>query len=178
MKLAVAIFICLTVPLLAEDPWPVSLSVPPFDSVETDSLPPGLQKILLTYDDFAQGTSKLPDELQVCRVKLKSDGLFNYVVDVPQGFSGGAEFLIFEQRGGKFVEICFEQGLRYLGSRVNGYYQLVCQSRGGAGAELRTLLQFKDGRYRPVRMTDYQMEEFGGVLKFVRERDPKEFPNQ
>jgi len=166
------------VPALAEKPWPANIAEPQFASTATKDLPAGLQKALLTYDDFQQGTCELPDELQVCHVQLKSDGPVDYVVGVPQGFSGGPEIYIFEPRDGKFVEICFEQGLRYFGPRVNGYYQIICQSRGGAGAEVRSLLQFLNGRYRPVRMTDYQMQEFGGVMKFVRERDPKEFSNE
>lgn len=137
-----------------------------------------LQKALLTYDDCGMGKDALPDTLHVCRIGLNFHGPIDYIVIVPQWFSGGPEFNIFEKVNGKFVDIGGDQGLRYFGPRVNGYYELVSQSRGGAGAILRTLLQFKNGKYQVVRMTDYQLQEMGGVLKFMRERPRSEFPAQ
>ena len=45
----------------------------------------------------------------------------------------------------------------------------VAVSRGGAGAYVRTLQQYKGGKYQTVRVADYQ-EDKDCVLRFVRER--------
>jgi len=173
MRFAAVLFLALTFPAVAEKPWPEKVAEAKFVTVASADLPKGLQDVLLKYDDYEMGTGKLPDSLDVFQIRLSKDGPMDYVVIVPQGFSGGPEFNIFEARSGKFAEIGGDQGLSYFGPRINGYYQIIAQGRGGAGAVLRTLFQFSDGRYRVTRMTDYKVAD--DKLHFVRERDANEF---
>jgi len=174
VKLIALILVLSALSALAEQPWPTKEAEATFSAEDSACLPKKLQAVLLTFDDYGRGTGALPDQLQVCRVHLTKGGPIDFIVMVPDGFSGGPDVHFFKPDGTKFIEIGCVQALRYFGPRIDGYYQLITQGNGGAGAQLRILWRFKNGRYHAVRATDYQLGESGG-LKFVRERDPKEF---
>ena len=135
-------------------------------------LPNALRAALIRLDEFSQGKDTL---LKVARIDLNGNHVGEFIVQSAQAYSGGPMMLVFEQRERTFVEIADMQGTIYFGIRVNGYREVVSQSRGGAGAYTRMLHRYEYDRYQPVRVADYQEAESGGSLKFVRERSPAQF---
>ena len=125
--------LCLEVAALAEQPWPKHAAEATFISEETTSLPEALRAALLMWDEFSQGKSTLPDSLKVARIDLNGNRVDEFIVQSAQTYSGGPMMLVFERRDGKFVEIADGQGTIYFGPRVNGYLEIVSQSRAGAG---------------------------------------------
>jgi hypothetical protein len=137
--------------------------------VVTASLPDALRDALMKVDDVQRGTDSLPELLQVGRIDLNGDRVNEFIVHSTATYSGGPYLLLYQQRKDKFVHIADSWGSLYFGPRVNGYLQIVSQSRGGAGAYVRQLQQFVGGEYRAVRVADYQSDE-DEVLRFVSER--------
>jgi hypothetical protein len=106
---------------------------------------------------------------------LDGNRIDEFIIQSPQTYSGGPMTFVFERRTSEFVEICDFQGAVYFGPRVNRYFEIVSQSRGGTGAYTRVFHRYERNRYQPVRVADYEETESGGSLKFVRERGPAPF---
>ncbi|HEY2342584.1 MAG TPA: hypothetical protein VGH90_06130, partial [Chthoniobacteraceae bacterium] len=124
-----------------------------------------------------QGADKLAEAYQVCRIDLNEDGTDELIVMSRESYSGGPQMYVFQRRHHRFVCIADFAGHVYFGARVNGYFQIVSQSSGGAGMSTRSLHRYQHDRYHLVRLADYQSREFGGGVDFVRERDPKPYDN-
>ena len=159
----------------AEQPWPRQVAQAHFTEVATSTLPAALSDALLHYDEFSQGTDALAPAYQVCRLDLNRDGTDEFVVMSPQSYSGGPQMYVFQRHHHRFVCIADFAGLVYFGRRVNGYLQIVSQSRGGGGESTRSLHRYEHGRYHLVRLADYRLREFGDEFDFVQERDPKPY---
>ena len=159
--------------LMAQEPWPQRVADVTFRSTDTATLPSGVREALLRLDEFTQGKSQLPAALVVARIDLNADGVEEFIVQSAQTYSGGPRIFVFEQHDARFVEIADAQGSMYLGPRVNGYFQIVNQSRVGGGEYTRELLQYElHGHYERVRRAHYRESEPGGALQFVDEGLP------
>jgi hypothetical protein len=160
----------------AEQPWPPKVFDPVFVETKTTSLPAALQKAILAEDEFSQGEESLPDTFAVATPNLNPGHIF-FLVESHQSYSGGPTYILFLKKDGQFVQVAYLQGLIYFGPRVDGYNEIVDQGRGGGGQYSKSLSRFRGDRYHLARLTDYQMNEEGGQLTFVRERDPKPYDN-
>jgi len=159
--------------LMAQQPWPERVADATFRSTDTTTLPNGLPEALLKWDEFSQGKSQLPASLTVARVDLNGDSVDEFIVQSAQTYSGGPMMWVFEQHDGKFVEIADAQGNIYLAPRVNGYFEIVSQSREGAGQYTRELQRYElHGHYERVRRAYYRESEPGGALQFIDEGLP------
>lgn len=128
---------CLQVSMIAEKAWPRKVVEARLSEVKTASLPKGLGDALLAVDDITMGADALPDLLDVGRIDLNGDRVNEFIVHSAASYSAGPHLLLFQQLKGKFVQIANLWGGVYFGPRVNGYFQIVGQSRGGAGVYVR-----------------------------------------
>ncbi|MGB8355832.1 MAG: hypothetical protein WCD79_18175 [Chthoniobacteraceae bacterium] len=158
----------------AEQPWPKHVAEANFVETSSSTLPKALRESLLGFDEFSQGAEKLPGTLEVSRVTLKQDATAEFIVKGNQSYSGGPMMYVFERRKETYICIATLAGCVYFGPRVNGYFQIVSQGRGGAGISARELYRYQHGTYHLVRLTDYRLRESGGGFDFIRERNPKE----
>ena len=174
MKITFLLFLCCVSAALAEQPWPKQVAEPKFAEVETAKLPAKLREVMMGYDDWDPDSGgKLPARLRISRVDLRGDGTAAYLVENDLGGSGGPGYYIFERRGDTFVNIASLQDGFYFARRLNGYSQIVDESRAGGTESTRMLFRYEHGRYHLVRMATYQ--DHGAGLQWVRESDPRPF---
>jgi len=110
----------------------------------------------------------------VCIIDLNNDGRDEYIVQSPSIYSGGPAMVIFESCGTRLVDVGYLQGAIYFGPRVNGYFQIIEKSGAGGGLFTRALNQYRRGKYRPVRISDYATDP-DGHERFLKERDPSAY---
>ena len=159
----------------AEQPWPRQVVPANFLEVSTSTLPAALRDAFLNIAEFTLDGDSLADTYQICRIDLNGDGTDEFIVMSPQSYSGGPQMYVLQRRQHKFVLIATPAGRIYFAPRMNGYLQIVSQSRGGAGFSMRSLERYQRGRYHLVRLTEYRLREFGGEFDFVQELDPKPY---
>jgi hypothetical protein len=160
----------LQVTAFGQQPWPAHAAEATFMPLQTASLPEALRGALLMQDEFSQGKNRLPESLSTARIDLNADRVDEFIVESSQSYSGGPRFYVFERRGSTFVRIADSQGTIYFGPRVNGYFEIVSQSRAGGGEYTRALQRYEGDRYHTIRVADYRQVQPGGGLEFVRER--------
>lgn len=142
------------------------------ERVSTATLPAALRDALLSFDEFTNGTEKLPETLEVCRIDLNRDGAPEYIVASPASYSGGTARVIYQPTKNGYRDIAYIQGGFHLAERHSGYYQIECWGRAGGGQLTRTLERYERGRYRLARIEDYTDDD---EPRFIRARDAKEY---
>jgi hypothetical protein len=175
MNRAFLLLLVLAMPAFAREPWPkraVAEAKLRSERVATATLPKGLREALLSFDEFTQGTEKLPQTLEVIRIDLNTDGAPEYFVWSPSGYSGGTVRLIFQRSKNGYRDIAYIQGGFQLSERYNGFYRIECWAHAGGGELTRTLERYERGRYRLVRIEDYTDDD---EPRFVRARNAKEY---
>lgn len=119
-----------------------------------------------------------PHDIGICWLDLNRDGAPELLVDSHEGGTGGSYKLILARTPSGFRRIAGWQGGIILLPAVNGYLQIESWSSSGGGEFSRMLYRYESGRYRMVRLEDWQGSGDDGGWRFVRSRDPKPYDNE